>query len=130
MNEVVLIDICALSLGIETVGGVMTKIIERNSVVPTTKSKVVSTVREGQESINLQVFEGERSMTKDNNLLGKFDITGLTPGQNGKANVEVKFNLDTNGVLHVTAKEQGDGEAVAEMTINNDENRLSQDEIE
>jgi len=126
---IVLLDVNPLTLGIETVGGVMTKLIERNSVVPTKKSQIFSTAQENQETVTIQVYEGERAMTKDNHLLGKFDLEGIPPAPRGVPQIEVTFEIDVNGVLHVEAEDKGGG-SKNEITITNDQNRLTPEDIE
>jgi len=128
-SGVLLIDVCPLTLGIETTGGVMTKLIGRNSVVPTKKSQIFSTAVDNQPTVRIQVYEGERSMTKDNNLLGEFDLTNIPPAPRGVPQVEVTFEIDANGILKVSAHDKGTGKSES-IVITNDQRRLSPDEIE
>jgi len=128
VTDVLLLDVTPLSLGIETLGGVFTKLIQRNTTIPTKKSQVFSTAADGQTQVELKVYQGEREMAADNKILGQFSLTGIPPAPRGVPQIEVTFDIDANGIVHVSARDKGTGKE--QQIVIQSSGGLSKDEIE
>jgi len=129
LDNIILLDVTPLTLGIETLGGVMTALISRGATIPTEKSQIFSTAADNQTAVDINVYEGERSMVKDNHLLGNFRLDGISPAPRGHAQIEVRFKLDADNIMQISAEDKSSGKK-EEITIKNEKGRLTQEEID
>lgn len=129
LNDILLLDVTPLTLGIETLGGVMTVLIQRGSTIPTEKSQIFSTAQDQQTAVDIRVFEGERAMVADNHMLGNFRLDGIAGAPRGQAQIEVKFKVDSDGIMNISAEDKASGKS-ENVTIKNEKGRLTQEEID